>query len=129
MLSGCGGGGAEAKGSVLLLRCGDSNRTACQVNPDYTSANYATVGSECSGRGGYDDLAGGAAVTVYDASGAIVGTGELAPGQVQKGVACQFDFAVKDLPKCKFYQVEVAHRGKVTEQADKIGDIGLSIGG
>lgn len=72
-----------------------------------------TEDENCRGRGGYDDIADGTSVTVYDAAGGVAATGSLGKSEYAAG-ACLFTVTVDDVPKGeKFYQVEVSHRGKV----------------
>lgn len=69
---------------------------------------------DCTGYSGYDDIAKGAGVTVYDSAGKVVATGALGTGK-PKGGACSFPVSVAGVPGgSKFYQVEVSHRGKIT---------------
>lgn len=92
---------------------------------------------QCFGRGGYDDISAGTSVTVYDATGTIVGTGALDVGSlvVRKDAdyedwftgVCEFAFAVS-VPPSDFYQVEVSHRGRSTVQLADVGSVALSIG-
>ncbi|WP_405593856.1 hypothetical protein OG741_37615 [Streptomyces sp. NBC_01410] len=84
-----------------------------------TGATSATIDdSECAGGGGYDDIASGASVTVYNAAGDVVASGALGKGDQPDGSslrACTFPVSVSDVPKGeKFYQVEVTHRGKIS---------------
>lgn len=72
-----------------------------------------TDGTSCRGTGGYDDIAEGTSVTVYDAAGGVAATGSLGASTYVAGI-CTFKVAVPDVPKGeKFYQVEVSHRGKI----------------
>jgi hypothetical protein len=74
---------------------------------------------DCTGYEGYDDIAKGAIVTVYDTAGRIVGSGALGTGKPSSG-ACVFPISVPDVAGgSKFYQVEVSHRGKLTVSAAK----------
>ncbi|OOQ54363.1 hypothetical protein AFM16_06750 [Streptomyces antibioticus] len=67
----------------------------------------------CKGTGGYDDIAEGSSVTVYDAAGTVIATGYLGDSTLASG-SCTFDVAVENVPKGKdFYKVEVSHRGTV----------------
>ncbi|MFG3088999.1 hypothetical protein ACGGAI_15410 [Streptomyces antibioticus] len=67
----------------------------------------------CKGTGGYDDIAEGTSVTVYDAAGTVIATGYLGDSTLASGT-CTFDVAVEDVPKGEdFYKVEVSHRGTV----------------
>lgn len=76
----------------------------------------------CSGSGGYSDIGIGTQVVVYDEASKILASGELGEGQqTAAGTTCTFDFAVEDVPGGPaIYQVEVAHRGKLTEAAADI---------
>ncbi|KIZ16846.1 hypothetical protein SNA_17785 [Streptomyces natalensis ATCC 27448] len=72
---------------------------------------------DCTGYSGYDDIAKGAGVTVYDSAGKVVATGALGTGKPDSG-ACVFVAEVPGVPEgSRFYQVEVSHRGKVTVSA------------
>lgn len=82
-----------------------------------TGTTDSTADGGCVGRGGYNDIAEGTGVTVYDAAGQVVATGSLGPG-LRAGGACDFAVAVVNVPDgAKFYQVEVSHRGKLTLSA------------
>jgi hypothetical protein len=76
-------------------------------------------GGECAGQGRVADIRRGAIVTVYDASGAIIGTGQLEAGAGTDG-SCVFPFAIDDVRVGDFVQVEVAHRGRLTYSADEV---------
>lgn len=74
---------------------------------------------DCEGTGGYNDIAEGASVTVYDSAGKVVAEGELGAGKYADAADfsgdCVFPFMVPGVPKgTKFYQVEITHRGKIT---------------
>ncbi|GHJ95958.1 hypothetical protein SNE510_54770 [Streptomyces sp. NE5-10] len=84
----------------------------------------------CEGGNGFDDITEGAAVTVYDASGTVVATGELGES-TREGGACSFDVTVPDVPTGEnFYQVEVTHRGTIqlSEEEAMSGSFGASLG-
>ncbi len=88
-------------------------------------------GAECAGKGGYDDIAEGAQVTVYDAAGKAVALGALAHSDDWGGGKCSFTFAVPDVPGGeRIYQVEVTHRGKVSfdEGRARSGSVALTLG-
>ncbi|MFJ2568935.1 hypothetical protein ACIOYT_00745 [Streptomyces halstedii] len=73
----------------------------------------------CRGTGGYDDIAEGTSVTVYDATGGVAATGQLGKSVYTAGL-CLFLVSVENVPKGeKFYQVEVSHRGKVQMTAEE----------
>lgn len=79
------------------------------------SGNIRTAGGRgCAGSGGFDDIAAGAGVTVYDGGSQIVAKGQLANGALVDGV-CRFMVIIEQVPAGPaFYQVEVSHRGKLT---------------
>jgi hypothetical protein len=76
-------------------------------------------GGSCTGTGGYDDLEQGAEVVVTDEANKIIGTSSLGEGRIS-GSDCIFRFVVSNLPRAKFYGVEVSHRGKVTNSYDEL---------
>jgi hypothetical protein len=88
----------------------------------------------CTGGSGYDDIALGAAVTVYDGGGKVVGTGSLGAGKYASSdstAPCVFRVSVPGVPGgAKFYQVEVSHRGKITVSSAeaKAGGFAASLG-
>jgi hypothetical protein len=84
----------------------------------------------CEGSGGYEDIAEGASVTVYDAAGAVIATGSLGTSTYELGT-CTFDVSVGHVPKGEdFYKVEVSHRGTVQLTADEAesGQLAASLG-
>jgi hypothetical protein len=88
------------------------------------------IDSGCEGYRGYNDIAKGAGVTVYNAVGAVVAKGELGDS-TYTGSVCAFKLFVVDVPDGeKFYQVEVTHRGKITVPAEdaKAGRVALTLG-
>lgn len=81
----------------------------------------------CTATDGYDDIADGAQVTVRDPGNRVIGTGYLTGGHgrdttspgifdgiTNESQTCSWQFTVPRLPKEKFYQVSVTHRGNVT---------------
>ncbi|WP_244293884.1 hypothetical protein [Streptomyces sp. MJM8645] len=85
-----------------------------------SGASSGTTSSGCAGLRGYDDIAMGTSVTVYDESGKVLATGALGSGSPKGLNGCMFPVAVQDVPKGpKFYQVEVSHRGKTTLQKEE----------
>ncbi|WP_327330444.1 hypothetical protein OG265_36865 (plasmid) [Streptomyces sp. NBC_01208] len=84
-----------------------------------TEGAIRTEGENCRGNGGYDDIARGTSVTVYNAAGEVAATGSLGESEYSVG-ACAYIVTVDDVPKGeKFYQVEVSHRGKVQMTAEE----------
>ena len=90
-----------------------------------------TVGSICTGTGGYDDIQAGASVTVTDANGTTIALGSLLLGETSELIfRCVFPIRVLDVPMGKgFYGIEVAHRGKVQiAEADLAAGVHLTLG-
>lgn len=84
----------------------------------------------CTGSGGYNDIAAGTSVTVYDQNSAVIATGYLNAGDNTSG-SCVFKVTVANVPgDAKFYQVEISHRGKITVSAAdaKNGLFGATLG-
>lgn len=94
----------------------------------YDTANWKvnSIGS-CEGLGGYSDIAATTSVTVYDGSGKIIGVSGLTFG-IRHGQTCEWEFGVPNLPDEAFYQVEVAHRGKVAVQKADLAVVSLTLG-
>ncbi len=85
---------------------------------------------DCTGFSGYEDIAAGASVTVYDSSGKVVATGALGTGKPDSA-ACVFPVRVPEVPGgSKFYRVEVSHRGQITVTAAeaKAGEFAATLG-
>lgn len=85
----------------------------------------------CAGTGGYSDIADGTAVTVYDSTGAVVASGQLA-NSTGGGTSCTFDIVAPKVPGgSRYYQVEVSHRGKITYSARDMrrGNVSVTLGG
>ncbi|WP_198284286.1 hypothetical protein [Saccharomonospora xinjiangensis] len=97
---------------------------------DGAIGNVSTTG--CMGTGGYDDIAEGTSVTVYDEAGTVLATGGLIDSQLDTVSSdCVFTLQVAEVPDDRpMYQVEVSHRGKVAVDADsaKLGAVSLSLG-
>lgn len=75
----------------------------------------------CEGSGGYDDIALGTSVTVYDAAGAVIATSSLLLSEFDRAAGtCTYDVSVDGVPGGKnFYQVEISHRGKIQLSAEE----------
>ncbi|PXY20516.1 hypothetical protein BAY59_31310 [Prauserella coralliicola] len=83
----------------------------------------------CIGANGYDDIAEGTRVTVYDPSGAVLATGALGQGG-DSVEPCVLPIAVPDVPGGHdTYQVEVSDRGKIVVSATeaKAGQVALTL--
>ncbi len=82
---------------------------------------------DASLRGGMGDIAPGAQVVVYDATGKTVGIGELQEGTIDGG-ACVMPFTVAGVPAgVGPYSVEVTHRGKIAFTEAEASDVELSL--
>jgi hypothetical protein len=75
----------------------------------------------CEGSGGYEDIALGTSVTVYDAAGAVIATSALVLSEFDRAAGtCTYDVDVPRVPSGQnFYQVEISHRGKIQLTADE----------
>lgn len=86
-------------------------------------------GGVCLGSSGFKDISGGAAVTVYDASGKVIAVANTTDGlwtdmPTNHGDGtCIFQFTVKNVPASDFYGIEVSHRGQVRYSAADLSDI------
>lgn len=93
-------------------------------------------GALCWGDGGYDDIDGGAAVTVTDQNGTVIGAGQLGPGSYVVGnleagklPKCVFGVVVPGLPTTPtFYGITVTHRGTIQFRRDELDGFVLSLG-
>ncbi|GAY07504.1 hypothetical protein TOK_3524 [Pseudonocardia sp. N23] len=100
------------------------------VTPSTTTLTGSlTVSSGCAtgaglGERGYADIYRGAAVTVYDNRGAVVGIGELESGTFDSAMfGCRYKFSVAEVPAGgDFYQVQIGReaRGKRTLQGEEL---------
>jgi hypothetical protein len=77
-------------------------------------ATSVIPGTGCQGKGGYQDIGPGAAVTVTDESGSLLAKGKLERGS-EYPEFCVMGFDVDGVPAGKkFYKVEVSHRGQMS---------------
>ena len=75
------------------------------------------AGTSCEGKGAFDFLTPGGSVSVYDATGALVGTGSLSSGVATNSTsyssgyadACVFTYSVPDVPASDYYRVKVGN--------------------
>ena len=91
-----------------------------------------TTDGSCAGNGGYDDLRDGAAVVVYNSTGAVVGTTTLYGSSYDleslssRKITCTFKWELKNVPNDDGgYSVEVTSRGKVFFSSDELLDNGF----
>jgi hypothetical protein len=80
-----------------------------------TDDSYLDAGDSCTGSGGYDDIGPGTRGVVSDESGTTLQTGTLSDGTYD-GYACVFEFVVEDLPKARYYQIELGRETRGTLQ-------------
>tara|TARA_B100000073_G_C23274814_1_gene387983 strand:- start:60 stop:464 length:405 start_codon:yes stop_codon:yes gene_type:complete len=80
-------------------------------------SDISRSGRMCSGTGGYSDIQPGLKVIVKNERSKIIGVSEL-EFDIYKGehssVVCEFPFTVENIPKAKFYTIEVGRRGSLT---------------
>lgn len=106
------------------------------VSGSVTISSNINGGKTCEGTNGYNDIRGGASVVIHDSAGRVIATGQLDDGvgsdfaTSEIALTCRFAFRVPDVPRQKFYGVEVSHRGTVQFSAAKVADgaVGLSLG-
>jgi hypothetical protein len=118
---GLSSGGSDAPATFTL-------RGTITLTGDHVPSGETS--EDCTGYSGYDDIAKGAGVTVYDSAGKVVATSALETGKPDSG-ACVFIVEVPGVPEgSKFYQVEVSHRGKITVSSAeaKAGKFAASLG-
>lgn len=89
---------------------------------------YDSVGTSCSGSGGYQDISGGVAVNIGDQSGKTLSVTSLEAGHFGGG-GCQFDFST-NVTSSSLYTVTISHRGTQTFTPDAIAaGFNLTLGG
>lgn len=83
----------------------------------------------CAGKGGYNDIGPGTAVTVTNESGTLLAKGSLDTSYGEKDW-CVFTFNVTDVPSgAKFYKIEVSHRGEMSyTEAEARARVELTLG-
>lgn len=136
---------------LVVTGCGSSDDTDAASGPSPSPSEVATFAaygtltvpgikaeSACIAKGGYDDVTGGAQVTVRDAAGKAVALGELGGGSLKDDgydaddyddVTCYFDFTVQKIPDGgDIYSVEVAHRGEVSFKRSEATSIAMKLG-
>lgn len=125
LVAGCGSGGDDKPAAK-------KPESSFQVRGTFTIADDSGVsieGGTCEGTSGYDDLAGGAQVTVRDADNKTVALGTLKVGHPVTGSSCVFEFQIDDVPDSgDLYSVEVSHRGQVSFKKADAGSLDLSVG-
>jgi hypothetical protein len=113
-------------GIGLLSACGGHSLQGSIALHSIGTFGSKSIGENCFGTGGYNDLAAGAQVTIRDETGKVLATGHLDEGKTKSASECDFAFNL-DVPDAKFYQVEVSHRGQVTYSADDLEKAGWRV--
>lgn len=90
---------------------GTSSSASTAVHGTLTlpDGGYNSVGSVCSGSGGYQDISAGVAVTIGDQAGKTLAVTSLQSGAFGGG-GCQFAFSA-NVPAATSYTVAISHRG------------------
>ncbi|MET9154501.1 hypothetical protein ABZX82_25035 [Streptomyces griseoflavus] len=129
-----GGNGTHAASGASASPSVSTERTEEVEGPFSTDGTLTVAGigagldpeELCSGTGGYSDIDFGTQVNVTDATGTLVAVGSLGFGQKTE-LGCEFPFTVDDVtPGSKFYEVEVSHRGSLTQTEDELRAGGLA---
>jgi hypothetical protein len=123
-ITGCGSGrdstttttppeGHRIKGTLTLNGTLDEDFIDLDADPFDESSNDGSYpeGHSCGGTGGYDDIQAGLQVTVKNENGTVIGAGEFGSGTITMDGPCEFHFAVPNVPKAAFYQIEAGRRG------------------
>lgn len=97
-----------------------------------TGDHLAIAGQPCFGTSGYDDIAVGTSVIIYDATGKQLVIGALGGGTANQPGAlgvCTFTIDVSGVPTgAGPYSIEVSHRGKVPFDQSTASDVELTLG-
>lgn len=99
----------------------------------------SSIGSSCSGKGGYSDIGSGGQVTVKDGTGKTIAVGSLGSGHYVDALAaagltstsgrssssftvvgCRFTLTVADVPDADFYRIEIGHRRPVEHSRNEL---------
>jgi hypothetical protein len=83
-------------------------------------------GRGCEGTSGYDDIDEGTQVTISDGRDKTIGVGSLGIGRSDSS-SCMFEFFVPDVPDADFYEVEIAHRGKLSYSKEELASKGWRV--
>lgn len=95
-----------------------SATTAIHGTLTLPDGGYSSIGTVCSGSGGYNDLTAGTAVTIGDQTGKTLAVTSLGAGGFGNG-GCVFPFAAK-VPAATSYTVTISHRGEQVFPASDI---------
>ena len=121
-LAACGGASSTTtppethriKGTLTLQGTLDEDFVDLDADPfeeDSFEDRAYPEGHSCAGAGGYDDIKVGLQVTVKNETGTVIGTGTFGVGTITIDGPCEFHFAVPNVSKAAFYQIEAGRRG------------------
>lgn len=100
--------------------------TAVHGSLTLPDGGYTSVGSVCSGSGGYQDISAGVAVTIGDQAGKTLAVTSLGAGGFGGG-GCVFPFSAS-VPAAASYTVTISHRGtQVFPAADVASGFNLTL--
>lgn len=105
---------------ALVLSCwaltngGERHILSGTVQLSDSSMSNLNSGDQCTGSGGYADIAAGAGVVLTDGSGTTMATAELSDGTFD-GAGCVFSFVLRQVHHASFYRLAVAgsNRGEL----------------
>jgi hypothetical protein len=104
--------------AALLTGCAATAAPTESHDIDGTFTLHAQEGnfaSNCTGDGGYSDIARGMGLTLKDGEGKILATTRLGSGEATDDrQECVFDFTFTDVPDAEFYVLESSRRGEQT---------------
>lgn len=105
-----------------------SATTAVHGTLTLPDGGYTSVGSTCSGSGGYQDISAGVAVTIGDQGGRTLAVTSLGTGGFGNG-GCIFPFSAQ-VAAATTYTVTISHRGTQTfTPADVASGFNLTLNG
>lgn len=94
---------------LLVTLTGGSSSHTVTGHLILTDADTAT--SSCVGQGGYDDITQGAALTILDENGTVIGSGSIESGVNTNTDECSYAFSVSGVTDAaKFYHFKISHR-------------------
>ena len=122
--AGCSGSaGSSPAGSVGPTPSPTPKQGTITGNMTLIDSGNDRSGTICSGTGGYSDFGPGMNVVVKNEKGEIIGTSVTEPGPVPSEfavVTCTVSFSVEELPRAKFYEIEVGRRGALTYSYEEL---------
>ncbi|WP_194924556.1 hypothetical protein [Catenulispora pinisilvae] len=102
----------SSSASSSATTASSSATTAVHGTLTLPDGGYSSVGTTCSGSGGYQDISAGVAVTIGDQTGKTLAVTSLAAGTFGGG-GCQFAFST-NVAAATTYTVTISHRGTQT---------------